>query len=131
MLQLDLLENLLVCDEGLTSGTFDFSSYEELVKTNPNDTITFHESNENGSSAINPITNISNYTAQSTPKEIFVRVDNQNCYILVPFTLITKKCPPTVYNFMSANNDSINDTFTFGGLRDVFVDFELKQYQEI
>ena len=124
----NLLENLLVCDEGLTSGTFDFSSYEELVKTNPNDTITFHESNENASSAINPITNISNYTAQSTPKEIFVRVDNQNCYILVPFTLITKKCPPTVYNFISANNDSINDTFTFGGLRDVFVDFELEIY---
>ena len=124
----NLLEDLLVCDEGLTSGTFDFSSYEELVKTNPNDTITFHESNENASSAINPITNISNYTAQSTPKEIFVRVDNQNCYILVPFTLITKKCPPTVYNFISANNDSINDTFTFGGLRDVFVDFELEIY---
>ena len=124
----NLLENLLVCDEGLTSGTFDFSSYEELVKTNPNDTITFHESNENASSAINAITNISNYTAQSTPKEIFVRVDNQNCYILVPFTLITKKCPPTVYNFISANNDSINDTFTFGGLRDVFVDFELEIY---
>ena len=124
----NLLEDLLVCDEGLTSGTFDFSSYEELVKTNPNDTITFHESNENASSAINPITNISNYTAQSTPKEIFVRVDNQNCYILVPFTLITKKCPPTVYNFISANNDSINDMFTFGGLRDVFVDFELEIY---
>ncbi len=124
----NLLENLLVCDEGLTSGTFDFSSYEELVKTNPNDTITFHESNENAASAINAITNISNYTAQSTPKEIFVRVDNQNCYILVPFTLITKKCPPTVYNFISANNDSINDTFTFGGLRDVFVDFELEIY---
>ncbi len=124
----NLLEDLLVCDEGLTSGTFDFSSYEELVKTNPNDTITFHESNENASSAINAITNISNYTAQSTPKEIFVRVDNQNCYILVPFTLITKKCPPTVYNFISANNDSINDTFTFGGLRDVFVDFELEIY---
>lgn len=124
----NLLEDLLVCDEGLTSGTFDFSSYEDLVKTNPNDTITFYESNENGSSAINPITNISNYTAQSTPKEIFVRVDNQNCYILVPFTLITKKCPPIVYNFISANNDSINDTFTFGGLRDVFVDFELEIY---
>ena len=124
----NLLENLLVCDEGLTSGTFDFSSYEELVKTNPNDTITFHESNENAASTINAITNISNYTAQSTPKEIFVRVDNQNCYILVPFTLITKKCPPTVYNFISANNDSINDTFTFGGLRDVFVDFELEIY---
>ena len=124
----NLLEDLLVCDEGLTSGTFDFSSYEDLVKTNPNDIITFHESNENASSAINPITNISNYTAQSTPKEIFVRVDNQNCYILVPFTLITKKCPPVVYNFISANNDSNNDTFTFGGLRDVFVDFELEIY---
>lgn len=124
----NLLENLLVCDEGLTSGTFDFSGYEDLVKTNPNDTITFHETSENASSAINPITNISNYTAQSTPKEIFVRVDNQNCFVLVPFTLLTKKCPPVVYNFISANNDSNNDTFTFGGLRDVFVDFELEIY---
>lgn len=122
------LDNLLTCDEGLTRGTFDFSSYEDLVKTDPSDVVTFYESSENASLSLNPITNTSNYTAQATPKEIFVRVDNQNCFVLVPFTLTTKKCPPTIYNYLSPNADSNNDTLTFGGLHDVFVNFKLEIY---
>lgn len=122
------LDNLPTCDEGLTRGTFDFSSYEDLVKTDPSDVVTFYESSENASLSLNPITNTSNYTAQATPKEIFVRVDNQNCFVLVPFTLTTKKCPPTIYNYLSPNADSNNDTLTFGGLHDVFVNFKLEIY---
>ena len=122
------LENLLACNEGFTRGTFDFSSYEDLVKTNPEDTVRFYETFENANADVNPIFNPSNYVATTTPKEIFVRVSNQNCFSITSFLLTTRNCPPTVYNFVSANTDSYNDTFTIGGLRDIFLNFNLEIY---
>ena len=122
------LENLLACNEGFTRGTFDFSSYEDLVKTNPEDTVRFYETFENANADVNPIFNTSNYVATTTPKEIFVRVSNQNCFSITSFLLTTRNCPPTVYNFVSANTDSYNDTFTIGGLRDIFLNFNLEIY---
>ena len=122
------LENLLVCNEGFTRGTFDFSSYEDLVKTNPEDNVRFYETLENATLDVNPILNTTNYQAMQTPKEIFVRIFNQNCFSITSFLLTTRNCPPTVYNFVSANNDSYNDNFTIGGLRDIFLDFKLEIY---
>jgi gliding motility-associated-like protein len=124
----NFLENLLVCNEGFTRGTFDFSSYEDLVKTNPEDNVRFYETLENATLDVNPILNTTNYQAMQTPKEIFVRVFNQNCFSITSFLLTTRNCPPTVYNFVSANNDSYNDNFTIGGLRDIFLDFKLEIY---
>jgi gliding motility-associated-like protein len=122
------LENLLVCNEGFTRGTFDFSSFEDLVKTNPEDNVRFYETLENATLDVNPILNTTNYQAMQTPKEIFIRVFNQNCFSITSFLLTTRNCPPTVYNFVSANNDSYNDNFTIGGLRDIFLDFKLEIY---
>lgn len=122
------LENLLVCNEGFTRGTFDFSSYEELVKTNSTDVVHFYESLENANNNSSPILNTTNYQAIPTPKEIFVRVDNAHCFATTSFLLTTWNCPPTVYNFVSVNNDSSNDTFTIGGLHDIFLDYKLEIY---
>ena len=122
------LENLISCNEGFTRGTFDFSSYEDLVKTNPTDSVRFYETLENATDDVNPILNPSNYSAITTPKEIFVRISNGNCFSISSFLLTTRNCPPTVYNFVSVNNDGANDGFTIGGLRDIFLDFKLEIY---
>ena len=122
------LENLLVCNEGFTRGTFDFSSYEDLVKTTPTDVVNFYETHENANDNVSPILNTTSYQAIPTPKEIFVRVANDHCFTTTSFLLTTWNCPPTVYNFVSVNNDSSNDSFTIGGLRDIFLDYKLEIY---
>ena len=122
------LENLLVCNEGFTRGIFDFSAYEDLVKTNPGDNVSFYETLENATADVNPILNPSSYVATTTPKEIFVRVFNQNCFSITSFLLTSRNCPPTVYNFVSDNNDATNDNFYIGGLRDIFLNFKLEIY---
>jgi gliding motility-associated-like protein len=121
------LENLISCNLGLTKGLFDFSNYSELVKTNLSDIVSFHESYNDAVQNINPITNSSNYEAITTPKEIFIRIDN-GCFTITSFLLLTENCPPIVYNAVSPNNDTTNDTFFIDGLRDVFVNFELLIY---
>ncbi|WP_238990087.1 MULTISPECIES: gliding motility-associated C-terminal domain-containing protein [unclassified Flavobacterium] len=121
------LENITTCNLGLTRGLFDFSNYSELVKTNPSHIVSFHESYDDAVQNTNSILNSSNYEALTTPKEIFVRIDN-GCFSITSFFLFTENCPPTVYNAVSPNGDFSNDTFFVEGLRDVFVNFELLIY---
>lgn len=116
------------CNEGFTRGTFDFSNYEDLIKTTSTDTVRFYETLENANDDVNPIINTSNYVAITTPKEIFVRISNENCFSITSFPLLTRNCPPTVYNYVSVNNDTHNDSFTITGLRDIFLDFKLEVY---
>ena len=122
------LPNVVACNEGFTRGTFDFSGYEELVKTNPMDDVHFYETLINANAAVNPILNTTNYVAITTPKEIFVRVTNAACFATTSFLLTTRNCPPTVYNYVSVNNDTINDTFFIAGLRNIFLNLKLEIY---
>lgn len=123
------LDPLVSCNLGLMSGTFDFKNYDELVLKNSNDTfIGYYESYTDAENNINEIINTTNYTATSTPKEIFIRIENENCFSVTSFLLTVENCPPTVYNYVSGNNDSFNESFTIDGLRDIFVNFKLEIY---
>lgn len=126
--EFNALEDITSCNLGLTKGLFDFSSYESAVKTDPTQTVRFYETNTNAEAEILAIMNSTNYEALTTPKEIFVRVDNDNCYSITSFSLLTNNCPPTVYNAVSANGDGSNDAFFIEGLRDVFLNFNLEIY---
>lgn len=46
--------------------------------------------------------------------------------VVTKFT--AKKNPPIVHNYISANGDDINPTFSIEGLRDVFLNFEIEIY---
>ncbi len=122
------LEDLLSCNLGLTKGIFDFSNYEELVKSDSSQSVTFHESYNDAFLNNNEIFNTTNFEAITTPKEIFVRIENEFCYSLTSFNLRTRNCPPEVFNAISANNDGLNDSFYIEGLRDIFVNFKLEIY---
>lgn len=122
------LEDLITCNEGLTKGTFDFSSYEELIKTDINDIVSFYTSFEDATNQTNEILNSYSYEAITTPKEIFVRIEDDFCFSITSFLLIVENCPPIVYNAVSPNNDGLNDGFFIEGLRDIFINFRLEIY---
>ncbi len=122
------LDDLVSCNEGLTKGTFNFSHYEDLVKTDTNQIVHFYTTIDDALNQTNPIFNTSNFVANSTPQEIYIRLENDNCYGFTSFFLTTKNCPPTVYNYVSGNFDGFNDGFFIEGLRDVFLNFEVKIY---
>lgn len=119
---------LVVCNEGNFKGTFDFSAYVDLLKQNPDDSVHFYNNLEDLTNNTNEILNTDNYVTQQTPKTIFVKVGRQDCYQQTQFELLTKKCPPIVYNFVSVNNDGVNDTFQIKNLYDIFYDFRLYVY---
>lgn len=125
---LQTLPELKSCNEGLGAGTFDLSGYLLQLKQNPADVVTFYESEADLINNNDPITDIANYRAISTPFVVYANVDNGLCFQTTSFLLTTTKCLPIVYNFVSANNDGVNDTFNIKGLRDVFTQFSLKIY---
>ncbi|WP_324691889.1 gliding motility-associated C-terminal domain-containing protein [Flavobacterium cheonhonense] len=124
----NLLPTLIACNEGFTQGTFNFSAYADWVKVNSDDTVAFYENSEDAEYAVNPILNTTNYLANVTPKEIFVRINNENCYSITSFLLTTRNCPPTVYNYISANVDGYNDVFTIDGLDNIFLNYRIEIY---
>ncbi|NHM08206.1 gliding motility-associated C-terminal domain-containing protein [Flavobacterium sp. CYK-4] len=125
---LGTLEDLISCNEGYSVGTFDFSSYENQIKQNPTDQVSYYTSLNDLNIGQNEIADVSNFVAPATPMEIFVKVDNGNCYNTTSFFLRTKKCKPIVYNFISRNSDGVNDVFKIKGLRDVFLNYKLEVY---
>lgn len=123
----NVLPNPNACNEGFTKGTFDFSGYADLIRIDPSDRISFYPTREDAENQTNAIANTSHYQAASS-QEMFVRIDNANCYAITAFALVVKNCPPTVYNYVSANNDGLNDYFYIKGLRNIFVNFRLSVY---
>ena len=125
----NILPDLESCNKGLTSGYFDFSSYESSVKIDLLDNVAFFESEFDALNNQNNIMNIANYHATTTPKKIFVKLTNNiTCTNITSFLLNTRKCEPVVFNAVSANNDAKNDVFFIEGLRNIFLDFELYIY---
>lgn len=125
----NIVPNLESCNLGNSKGVFNFSDYETLVKINSSDAVSFFESQVNAQNNINPILNSTNYIALSTPKIIYIRLDNGGgCYSITSFVLNTKNCPPVVNNFVSPDNDGYNDTFHIEGLKDIFLNHKISIY---
>lgn len=121
-------QDITVCNAGLGKTFFDFYDYQESLKTNPTDVVSFFTDYQEALIKVNAIPDPANHIAQANPEEIFVRIENEKCYLTTSFFLYTKNCPPKIYNYVSANNDGNNDYFFIEGLRDVFVNFELQIY---
>ncbi|WP_313805343.1 gliding motility-associated C-terminal domain-containing protein [Flavobacterium sp.] len=122
-------EDIVNCNLGLTAAYFDFSAYEQSIPTDSSHLISFHNNQTDAETNSSPIINTMNYYSEVTPKEIFVRIEDENgCVSITSFFLRTRNCPPTIYNAVSSNGDGLNDTFHIDGLYNIFMNFELFVY---
>lgn len=121
----NFLENIIVCNEGLKKGTFDFSDYKDFAKVVLTDKVTFFETFDDADANVNPILSVSNFKV-TTPYPVYVRIEDlAGCYSLTNFVLMTKICPPKVYNLVATNPDGFYDSFLVDGLRDIFLNFKI------
>ena len=120
------LPDLNECDEGFNRATFDLTVQDDLISTNPFDTITYYTSAVNAFDEFNPITDPENFTNTIDPQAIFVRLENEICFTTTSFILTTENCPPYIPQGFSPNGDGINDEFEISRLLNVFENFELQ-----
>ncbi|WP_396151613.1 gliding motility-associated C-terminal domain-containing protein [Flavobacterium sp.] len=125
--EFNVLEPIYSCNEGFGVGTFDLTSIENSLLVDFSNNISFHLTLSDAELNLNPIINLNNYQT-NTGTILYIRIENESCFSITPLELITKNCPPTVYNFISANEDSFNDFFFIDGLRDIFLNFEIEIY---
>lgn len=125
--EFNLLEPIFSCNEGFSVGTFDLTSIENSLLIDFSNNISFHELLSDAEMNLNPIINLSNYQTNSGTI-IYIRIENEFCSSITTIELKTKNCPPTVYNFISANEDGFNDFFFIDGLRNIFLNFEIEIY---
>lgn len=88
-------QDITVCEtfNGSGVGVFDFSAYEESLKNNPTDVVSFHTSLEDAQTGDDAITDTANFTSTTNPQEIFVRLwDENGCLGLGSFMLIAIDC---------------------------------------
>lgn len=123
-----ILANKEICNQSFGKGSFDFSDYETTVKTNNADKVSFHETLKDAQEQANPIANTTTYYIESSPKTIYVRLQNEFCNSFTTFNLISKNCKPQIYNYFSANNDGSNESFRISGLKNVFPNYTLLIY---
>ncbi|WP_159799749.1 gliding motility-associated C-terminal domain-containing protein [Flavobacterium sp. MK4S-17] len=122
-------ENIISCNEGFGLGTFDFSGYEDSLKNESTDVVSFYKTLEDALSGAGGILDISSYKSEANPQEIFVRLEDENgCFTTGSFLLRTRKCPPETFNYVTPNDDGYNDTFFVKGLRNVFLNFKMSIY---
>ncbi len=122
------LPDLLECDEGNDTATFDLTQQNSIISTDPNDTISYFLTLDEAINNINPISNPAEYQNTSDPQTIYVRQENEICFATTSFQLSTENCLPFIPDGFSPNADSINDEFEITGLLDVFHDFKLHIY---
>ncbi len=120
--------DLVSCNLGLTAGNFDFSDYPDLIRIDGLQVVSFYESQSDAETGSSEILNTSDYHAASTPHQIFFRIFDGTCYNTGSFFLRVRNCPPTIYNYISANEDGVNDSFHIDGLRDIFLNYQLRVY---
>ena len=126
-IQLPPIEPFISCNEGFGSGSFDLETLSnELAQTYEGE-ISFHENLTDAELDNNAISTLSNYQTE-TPKKLYIRLETDPCSSITSVDLEVKNCPPTVYNFISANEDGFNDYFFIDGLRNVFLNFQIEIY---
>ena len=121
------LNSLQVCNEGFSQGTFSLVSTATQLQQAGTNTVLFYPSQADWIAQANAISNWSNYTAVA-PTTLFAEVSNGRCYQTAPLDLLVKNCPPRVYNYVSANEDTYNDSFKIDYLRNIFLHYTIDIY---
>lgn len=122
------LPDLLECDEGFDMATFNLTEQNDLISTDPNDTITYFTNEEDAIANLNAIQDPEQYVNSIDPQRIFVRLENVICFATSSFLLTTENCEPTIPQGFSPNDDGFNDVFEISNLLNIFTDFKLQIY---
>ncbi len=116
------------CDQGVNLTFFDLSNLPTTINTNDAQTVQLYHSEIQAREQTNPIDpNIPLYLNEDQ-RTIFIRIDNDNCFEVIPYQLIVERCPIEVFNFLTPNGDGDNDTLAITNLTGVYASYNLHIY---
>src|SRR5690606_28649902 len=124
---IQVLEDLLACDVGFDTATFNiYDHFYSLVDTDED--VSFFTSLSDLELNVNPIFIPEAFMNSVNPQTIYVRVPAVPCYESFQFDVLVENCPPYVPQGFSPNDDGANDWFNIQGLYDIFERHQLLIY---
>lgn len=124
------LPNLLACNEGFETATYNLFDAVENETIN-NEDIVFFTSIDDLNSNTNAIIMPEVYNNLSNPETIYLKANSGLCTDVYQFQTTIENCPPIIPQGFSPNNDSINDWFNIQGLYNIFTNHELKIFNRL
>lgn len=115
------------CNVGFGKGIFNLNEITASLLLTSTQNVSFYYNEQDAITKQNQIQTWENFEIIS-PATIYFRLEEGICFSVGNVTLQTKNCPPIVYNYISDNNDGINDVFHIKGLRDIFLQHEIYLY---
>ncbi|SDW56776.1 gliding motility-associated C-terminal domain-containing protein [Aequorivita viscosa] len=122
------LPNLLKCDEGFNTATFDLSVQDDLIRNGLDGTVQYFTTLEDAITNSNAIGTPIAYQNGANLQIIYVRLENEICFATTSFLIQTEKCAPFIPQGFSPNGDGINDVFEISNLLNIYENFELEIY---
>ena len=122
-----IIDSLLECNQGYNSAIFDLTQVLSQINQSQYSNFLFYETLDDTTSNT-AITNPNTYIAITTPQNIFIKAESDQCFDIYTFQLVTQNCPPYIPQGFSPNQDSINDYFNIQGLYSIFENHDLLIY---
>lgn len=122
-----IIDALLECNQGYNSATFDLTQALSQINQSQYSDFLFYKTLDDITSNT-AITTPNTYIANTTPQNIFIKAETDQCFDIYTFQLVTENCPPYIPQGFSPNQDSINDYFNIQGLYSIFENHDLLIY---
>ncbi|MEX2350293.1 MAG: gliding motility-associated C-terminal domain-containing protein, partial [Flavobacteriaceae bacterium] len=122
------LQDMQLCNEGLNRAVFNFSELLDDLQLGNDEEISFFETFDDAQANENRIFDFYSYLNITNPQTIYVRLENQFCFVITNFDISVNDCPPSIPQGFSPNDDQVNDEFEISNLLDIFPDHELHIY---
>ncbi len=122
----DIALEQTICDRGAGLTFFDLSQIPGSISTTPDQLVTLYPTEQNATNQINAIDTSLPYPGNMPQQYIYVRVENANCNVILPYELTVERCPIQVFNVLTPNGDGSNESLAIDNLRLIYEQFQLQ-----
>jgi gliding motility-associated-like protein len=121
-----LLDKITECDLGFNRAVFDLSLIPELISSVQGQSVSVYDSQSDAVNRIDAINPSIPYDSSSSI--LYIRVENENCFLIIELALEVEKCELEVFNAITPNGDGDNDVLNINGLRNIYDNFKISIY---
>ncbi|WP_417200229.1 gliding motility-associated C-terminal domain-containing protein [Bizionia sp.] len=122
------LQPLEDCDIGFNQATFNLTEQLQFIDYESIEDVSYYESETDLFNQENQILIPEYFNNDTSPQEIFIRIDTDFCFNFYKFNVRVKNCPPYIPQVFTPNHDGFNDWFNIQGLYTIFENHKLLIY---